>query len=437
MRLAFTALAVTLAAQIATTVALNAPAILAPVAAPALGLPAERIGWFTGLAYCSAMFTGLIASHHVSRIGAVRLTQWAMLASAAGLCLLALHQTWLVLPAAFAMGLGYGCTNPAAADILTRHTPSHRRGLFFSIKQTGVPLGVGFAGLSLSALLVWFSWWLSSLIMIIPCLAVALLSQPSRSRLENEPAANEPTKPAGPQAEAPSAATVQTAPRARLEQQNSARFSFSALRASMVGPLKLVFGDTHLRRLALSSFAYSSTQICFVTFLVSFFHLELGQSISFAALVLAGSQAVSTLGRVFWGYVSDRWLPPGLLLGLLGLSMAICMLWLSRLDAQSSSLNLIICSSACAATVVAWNGVYFAEMANRAPLGRIAQANGGIQFVTFFGGMVGPVLFGLGVSATGSYGLPLALCSLLPAAAGLSFLHAYRVERAGKRLRAQ
>ncbi|NDH33592.1 MAG: hypothetical protein EBX68_11265 [Betaproteobacteria bacterium] len=97
----------------------------------------------------------------------------------------------------------------------------------------------------------------------------------------------------------------------------------------------------------------------------------------------------------------------------------------------------MICASACAATVVAWNGVYFAEMANRAPLGRIAQANGGIQFVTFFGGMVGPVLFGLGVSASGSYGLPLALCSLLPAAAGLSFLHAYRVERAGKRLRAQ
>jgi len=404
MNQAFLALAVTLAAQVATTVALNAPAVLAPIAASSLGLPAERIGWFTGLAYCSAMFTGLIVSHHVTRIGAVRLTQWAMLASALGLSLLSMNQAWLVLAAAVAMGLGYGCTNPAAAEILTRLTPAHRRGLFFSIKQTGVPLGVGLAGLSLSLLLAFYSWQISSLVLTIPCLAVALLSQPSRRQLED---------------------------RCSDLQASQAR---KTLLNSMTGPLRLVFGDQHLRRLGLSSFAYSSTQICFVTFLVSYFHLELKQSISFAALVLAGSQIVSTVGRVFWGYVSDRWLRPGLLLGMLGLSMALCMQWLSRLDAQSSPETLIACALACAATVVAWNGVYFAEMANRAPADQIAQANGGTQFITFLGGMVGPVLFGLGVSASGSYSLPLACCSLLPLAAGLSFLRAYRIEGTAKRV---
>ena len=404
MNQAFLALAVTLAAQVATTVALNAPAVLAPIAASSLGLPAERIGWFTGLAYCSAMFTGLIVSHHVTRIGAVRLTQWAMLASALGLSLLSMNQAWLVLAAAVAMGLGYGCTNPAAAEILTRLTPAHRRGLFFSIKQTGVPLGVGLAGLSLSLLLAFYSWQISSLVLTIPCLAVALLSQPSRRQLED---------------------------RCSDLQASQAR---KTLLNSMTGPLRLVFGDQHLRRLGLSSFAYSSTQICFVTFLVSYFHLELKQSISFAALVLAGSQIVSTVGRVFWGYVSDRWLRPGLLLGMLGLSMALCMQWLSRLDAQSSPETLIACALACAATVVAWNGVYFAEMANRAPADQIAQANGGTQFITFLGGMVGPVLFGLGVSASGSYSLPLACCSLLPLAAGLSFLRAHRIEGTAKRV---
>ena len=404
MNQAFLALAVTLAAQVATTVALNAPAVLAPIAASSLGLPAERIGWFTGLAYCSAMFTGLIVSHHVTRIGAVRLTQWAMLASALGLSLLSMNQAWLVLAAAVAMGLGYGCTNPAAAEILTRLTPAHRRGLFFSIKQTGVPLGVGLAGLSLSLLLAFYSWQISSLVLTIPCLAVALLSQPSRRQLEDR-------------------CSDLQAPQARKTLLNS-----------MTGPLRLVLGDQHLRRLGLSSFAYSSTQICFVTFLVSYFHLELKQSISFAALVLAGSQIVSTVGRVFWGYVSDRWLRPGLLLGMLGLSMALCMQWLSRLDAQSSPETLIACALACAATVVAWNGVYFAEMANRAPADQIAQANGGTQFITFLGGMVGPVLFGLGVSASGSYSLPLACCSLLPLAAGLSFLRAHRIEGTAKRV---
>jgi hypothetical protein len=48
MNQAFLALAVTLAAQVATTVALNAPAVLAPIAASSLGLPAERIGGLLG-----------------------------------------------------------------------------------------------------------------------------------------------------------------------------------------------------------------------------------------------------------------------------------------------------------------------------------------------------------------------------------------------------
>jgi len=80
---------------------------------------------------------------------------------------------------------------------------------------------------------------------------------------------------------------------------------------------------------------------------------------------------------------------------------------------------------------------FIAELAHRAPPGQIAQANGGTQFITFFGGMVGPVLFGLGVSTSGSYSLPLAFCSLLPAAAGLSFLRADRIEGASKRASAQ
>jgi fucose permease len=100
-------------------------------------------------------------------------------------------------------------------------------------------------------------------------LAVALLSQPSRRQLEDR--------------------------RSDLQASQARK----TLLNSMTGPLRLVFGDQHLRRLGLSSFAYSSTQICFVTFLVSYFHLELKQSISFAALVLAGSQIVSTVGRVF------------------------------------------------------------------------------------------------------------------------------------------
>jgi hypothetical protein len=44
------ALGVTLAVQAVCTLCMTAPSVMAPVVAPMLGLPAQRIGWFVGLA---------------------------------------------------------------------------------------------------------------------------------------------------------------------------------------------------------------------------------------------------------------------------------------------------------------------------------------------------------------------------------------------------
>ena len=62
------------------------------------------------------------------------------------------------LPAALAIGIAYGLPNPAASIVLARHAPADRRGLFFSIKQTGVPIGVALAGLLMPPGLVTLGW---------------------------------------------------------------------------------------------------------------------------------------------------------------------------------------------------------------------------------------------------------------------------------------
>jgi len=404
------ALGVTLSAQVATTASLSAPAVLAPIAAPSLGQSAADIGWFTSLAYCVAMFAGLFASHQVSRRGAVRLTQFAMLASALGLMLLALRSLWTILPAALAIGLAYGCTNPAAADILSRHTPAHRRGLFFSLKQTGVPLGVAAAGLAVSVLVPLFSWAQTVLFLVVPCLAVALLSEPMRQGLDGVPANQD-------------SAGVRVA-------SSTAGMLARRILALIREPLALVISDRRLRILGLSSFAFASTQVAFLTFLVTYLHLEIQLPLALAALLLAVSQGIATLARVFWGYLSDRWIRPSVLLGLLGLGMALGMLALAILPPGVSRALAGAVAAVCAATAVAWNGVFFAEISSRAPPGRIAQVNGGTQFLTFFGAMLGPVLFGLGLAASGNYRVAIAGCGLLPlaAAAGL-----WRTEGADRR----
>jgi MFS family permease len=77
--------------------------------------------------------------------------------------LLAVTATATVLPlllmlATLSIGIGYGLTNPTSAQVLSQHASERHRGLIFSIKQTGVPIGVALAGLLIPIFLGWFSW---------------------------------------------------------------------------------------------------------------------------------------------------------------------------------------------------------------------------------------------------------------------------------------
>ena len=57
------------------------------------------------------------------------------------------------------------------------------------------------------------------------------------------------------------------------------------------------------------------------------------------------------------------------------------------------------------ASASGWNGVYLAEVARRAPPGQAAVATAGTLACTFIGVLIGAPLFGLVVSASGSYTL--------------------------------
>ncbi|MFN9774125.1 MAG: hypothetical protein ACK54X_16080, partial [Burkholderiales bacterium] len=131
------ALATTLGVQAMATLSLTAPSVMAPAVAPLLGVPPQRIGWFVGLAYLAAMFSGLAAGARVARVGAIRMSRLALVACAVGLACGAAGGTSealmpLIALAAIAIGCGYGLPNPAASMVLAVHAPPTRRGLFFS-----------------------------------------------------------------------------------------------------------------------------------------------------------------------------------------------------------------------------------------------------------------------------------------------------------------
>jgi MFS family permease len=396
------ALAAMLGVQVLATLALVAASVLAPVVAPRLGLSPARIGLYMAVAYLAAMLAGLRCGHWVARHGPVRVSQAALLASAAGAAAAAAAGSaasalaTVLLLAAAAIGVGYGLVNPASAAVLSHHAPAQSRGLFFSIKQTGVPLGVALAGLLMPAGLVVLDWQATALAVALACALAALALQPLRVPLD---------PPAAPGAAAP---------------------------AGIGALLRRVWHTPRLRRLSLASLAYAATQQAFVTFLVSMLNLGLGWSLAVAAGVLSASQVVATGARIGFGALADRWGAPGRLLAQLGAAMSLGCLALAALASAAGAPAALVVAAAlgCAATAMGWNGVFFAELALRVPRHEMAPVAGATQFFTFAGGMLGPLLFGEALRA--GAGWPLAWCALaaVPAAAALMMARGLRAEAA-------
>lgn len=393
------ALGATLSVQTLGSMVLTVPSVIAPVVAPTLGVGAERVGLFVGAAYFAAMLSGLASGGWSARIGAVGISQAAMLVCALGAWAATAGVPTALLVAALLIGAGYGLINPASTSLLGRHAPLARRGLFFSIKQTGVPLGVALAGLAMPWGLVAIGWRPSVVLAGAACGLLALALWPAATRLEPHRA---------------SARAAPAAPRAPAA-------------AGEVPGLRAVLRHGPLLRLSLMSFAFAFTQLCFVTFLVSYLHLALGRPLAFAAGVLASAQVISTVTRIGWGHVADRWVDPATLLGALGLAMAASCVGLGLLPATASGTAIAVAATACAATAMGWNGVYFSELARHAAPDQVAAMAGASQFLTFSGSMAGPVVFAEIIRHGGSYAGAYVGLAALPAAAGVMMLrHARR-----------
>jgi len=86
---------------------------------------------------------------------------------------------------------------------------------------------------------------------------------------------------------------------------------------------------------------------------------------------------------------------------------------------------------ACALTVMGWNGVFFAELARRAAPGEMATVAGATQFITFFGSMTGPVIYGEFIRSGLSYSTTYLVLAALPAVAGVMMLRGSKIAQPG------
>jgi MFS family permease len=377
----------TIAVQALTAMALAVPSVLAPEVAAELGVAPARVGVWAGAAYFTAMFAGLACGVLVGRYGPVRMFQIAAAFVAVGYAAGASAQLGWVIACALLFGAAHGAVNPASSLILSDAAPAGMRTMIFSIKQTGVPLGAAAAGVAIPLLLRWTDWRHALLALALGAAALMPLIAPFRASCD-----------------------VERRPGLRLRL------------GSIAAPLADVWTDRAILTMAVTSAVFSSVQMSFLTYLVSYLRLDLGYELATAGFVFAMAQLAGVIGRIVWGAVADRWFAPRPLLALLGIVMAVCGAIATQFEASWPVALIFATCVIYGATAVGWNGVYLAEIARLAPQGRIAIVTGGTQFFTFFGALFGPPVFGAIASSSGRYGTGFVLFAVLPLANALWLL---------------
>ena len=381
-----TAVGVAFAVQTGVALVIFAPPVLAPAATRTMGLDPSTVGVFTSLVYLFAAIAAVSSARPVAALGALRASQVCLLLCAAGIALVATASLPLVVLGAMLLGLGYGPVTPSSAIILVSTLPARFRSLGFSVKQTGVPVGAGTCGLAIPALVAAFDWQVAACALAAAAVAGAVLCQPLQRDFDE-----------GVRGSGPSAST------------------------SPLGSLALVWRLPRLRELAIGSFVFAGIQMCVVTYLVVFL-TETGLGLAAAGLAMTCAMVGGLVGRIGWGWVADNLLAPRRTLALVSLLMGVTSLGLACVAPAWPLAAVIALSVAAGLSSIAWNGVYLAEVAHRAPPGMATAATGGTMFCTYAGVMVWPTVFYVAHAATGSYVASFVLVGLLGLAGAALFV---------------
>jgi len=370
--------------SLATMAAFSLPAV-APAVARDLGVPGALSGAFVSTVYGVGILSALLSPGFIVRYGAVRVSQFVLLATMAMLLSAAAGSVATIALGAVLLGLAYGATAPASAHLLIPRTPPGVMNLVLSLRQIGVPLGGVLAGLVMVPLTLAVGWREALLWQAVPVAALALLIQPARASWDRE--------------------------------RDPAR---AILHRRLMAPL-LLLESSAMRRLALASFVYSGLQLCFISFMTVHLTSRAGFDLIAAGRALAVYQVAGVVSRPIWGWLADRLRSARALLAAQGVIMCLAAILAGRFAPQwPPPLVLLVCAAA-GATASGFTGIAYAEWA-RLGGARRTEATGLGAGMMFMGVMVMPLAFSLAIAASGAYASAYATAGLAAAVSGLLLL---------------
>jgi nitrate/nitrite transporter NarK len=251
---------------------------------------------------------------------------------------------------------------------LGRLAPPRLAPLVFSIKQTGVPVGLMLGGVVAPALVAAFDWRVALIAFAATCFLSVVILQPLRLRFDVD---REPGRVLSP--------------------------------ADIAANLKRVLAEPALRGLCLAMFAFVGLQTLFTGFFVLYLVRGLGYELERAGLVFAIAVAVAVPGRIFWGWLASRLVRPATLLALLAIAMAASAVLAALIAPAWPTWAAALAATAMSVTAVSWHGVLLAEVARLAPAGRIGATTGAVLAFGDAGALMLPLLFSSALTLTGDY----------------------------------
>jgi len=382
-------LAATLWLQIVSAMALFTVAVLAGRIADEIGAAEALVGYYQALIFLGAGVMSYFAARPIAQWGPVRAIQLGLL--------LAVPALWITVDATFAifplsalvLGVGYGPFTPAASLILARASSQRWRGLIFSLKQSGAPLGGFLAGLVLPALEKPYGWRFAVGASALCLLASIAVMQPLRAPFDAERSAG--------------------APAAHRRSREALRF---------------LLEDRGLRRLSLASFVYAMMQMSLFSLLVVYLLSDYLVGDNPDDLIIAGGiYAMMNVGgiasRIVWGWLADRFERPRAIFALLGIAGGVTTLGIAAIEPTTSLASVRLLCFVAGVTISGWNGLYLAELSRSAPVERVGDTVGSAMLFTYFGLVIGASLCTTLVLVAESYRVAFNAMGVLCTAAGI------------------
>ena len=362
------------------------PAVLAPMIIVELAYDPSWVGIYFGLTSVFALLAQMGCGSFIMRYGPLRMSQVALAMLAVGM--ICMTGDWKVsfFLSALIGGAGAAISTPTSSQLLGKMSPPRLAPLMFSIRQTGVPMGLLLGGAFGPTLALSLGWRGTVIASAVACLAFALLLQPLRPLFDNDLVPSQ-------------------------------RFKLSDFKTT----LRSVIEDPGLRGLSFACFAFNSMQQVMTSYFVIYL-TSIGYDLVAAGYIFSTAVAMAIPGRIVWGWLGSFHVAPRLVMAGIALGIAAGATGLGFFNTHWPLAAIGLVSVLLTLTAMSWHGILLSESARMAPLGMTGSVAGGVLSFGQMGALLGPLVYAGLLRTTGSYGIGFVICGLPSLFVGINLL---------------